>query len=81
MHSWMSAWLVVTDATHFAVSDFDGNFALADLPPGKHEATVWHETLGTTKVEIVVGEDGVAAPVEVELSKSASKKSSRRRRR
>lgn len=81
MHSWMSAWVVVTEATHWAVTDADGKFALEGLPPGKHEATVWHEKLGKETVEIVVGDDGEAKAVEVELEKKKSKSGRRRRRR
>lgn len=81
MHSWMSAWVVVTEATHWAVTDADGHFALEDLPPGTHEATVWHEKLGKETVEIVVGDDGEAEAVEVELEKKKSKSGRRRRRR
>lgn len=81
MHSWMNAWVVVTDATHWSVTDAEGRFALEDLPPGTHEATVWHETLGKKTFEIVVGEDGEAEAVEVELEKEKSKSGRRRRRR
>jgi len=81
MHSWMSAWVVVTEASHWAVTDADGHFALEDLPPGTHEATVWHEKLGKETVEIVVGDDGEAKAVEVELEKKKSKSGRRRRRR
>lgn len=80
MHPWMSAWVIVTDATHWAVTDADGAFALEGLPAGEHEAMVWHEKLGSKKVKIVVGEDGKAEPVEVKLTKKKKKKGRRRRR-
>ena len=33
MHTWMKSWVVVTDATHWAVTDEEGHFSLAGLPP------------------------------------------------
>ncbi|MEL6713105.1 MAG: carboxypeptidase regulatory-like domain-containing protein [Planctomycetota bacterium] len=80
MHPWMSAWVVVTDATHWAVSGPDGRFALTGLPAGKHEATVWHETLGKKTFQLVVAEDGTSEDVVVKLERKKSKKRRRRRR-
>lgn len=79
MHTWMKAWLVVTDATHWAVTDEKGAFSLEGLPPGEHEVSLWHETLGSKTTKVVVGEDGKAAPIEASMAKK--KKKSRRRRR
>lgn len=79
MHPWMAAWVVVTDATHWALTDAEGHFALEDLPAGTHKATVWHETLGKKEFDIVVGDDGEAKAVEVELAKKKTKKRRRRR--
>lgn len=79
MHTWMKSWLVVTDATHWAVSDDEGHFAFEGLPAGEHEVELWHEVLGKTTAKLVVGEDGKAAsPLEVKM---AAKKSKERRRR
>ncbi len=45
-HSWMSAYHSVLDHPCVAVTDEDGNFAVAGLPPGKHTFTIWQETPG-----------------------------------
>jgi len=45
-HAWMSAWVVVTDAPFWAVTDADGSFTVDGLPPGRYVAEWWHETLG-----------------------------------
>ena len=79
MHTWMKSWLVVTDATHWAITDEKGQFTLEGLPPGEHEVSLWHETLGSKTAKVVVGEDGKAAPLEVQMAKK--KKKTRRRRR
>ena len=79
MHTWMKSWLVVTDATHWAITDEKGQFTLEGLPPGEHEVSLWHETLGSKTMKAVVGEDGKVAPLEVQMAKK--KKKTRRRRR
>jgi plastocyanin len=58
IHSWMRAWLIVTENPRHAVTDEEGRFAIADLAPGEHEVRVWHETLGEKKVTVVVKEGG-----------------------
>lgn len=79
MHTWMRSWVVVTDATHWTVTDAKGAFELEGLPPGEHEVSLWHESLGTKTVKVVVGEDGKAEPIEVAMEKK-KRKSPRRRR-
>lgn len=79
MHTWMKSWVVVTDATHWAVTDEEGRFSLEGLPKGEHEVTVWHETLGKKTTKVTVGEDGKAKAIEVKMAKKKSKKRRRRR--
>jgi len=43
-HTHMRAYLLVLDHPYFAVTDENGTFALADVPPGKYKLTVWHES-------------------------------------
>ncbi len=45
-HPWMSAWVVVSDAPFWAITDADGSFTVDGLPPGRYVAEWWHETLG-----------------------------------
>jgi plastocyanin len=80
MHTWMTSWVYVADATHWTLTDADGHFTLEGLPEGSHTVNFWHETLGKKEATVVVGKDGkAAAPVTVKLAKK--KKKSRRRRR
>jgi hypothetical protein len=47
LHSWMTAWVVVTPNGYSDVSSSDGTFLISNIPPGKYELTAWHETLGS----------------------------------
>lgn len=66
LHSWMRAWVVVTDHPFYAKTNEAGEFVLPSVPPGKYTLQIWQETLGTTSREVTVG-DGDAR-VTVELS-------------
>jgi plastocyanin len=67
-HSWMVAWIVVTDHPYVATTDGGGVFKIADVPPGNHTIEVWHETLGkiTKTVAVKAGEE---TKVAIEMSK------------
>lgn len=58
IHGWMSAWIVVVDGPHFAVSDAAGRFSIPDVPPGTYAAVAWHERLGERvgSVTVTAGE-------------------------
>ncbi|MBI3594473.1 MAG: carboxypeptidase regulatory-like domain-containing protein [Nitrospirae bacterium] len=42
-HKFMQGWLVVVDNPYSAVSDREGRFRIADIPPGKYKVRFWHE--------------------------------------
>ena len=56
-HSWMRAWVYVTDDIA-TVSGSDGRFDIGDVPPGTYELTIWHERYGGTShtVNVRAGE-------------------------
>jgi plastocyanin len=58
-HGWMSGWFIVEDNPYYAKTDANGNYKLADVPPGDYELKVWHEKLGekTQKVTVTAGGD------------------------
>ena len=58
IHSWMGGYWVVANTPYTVISDADGNFTIADIPPGKYTLKVWHEKLGESKQEVVVSAGG-----------------------
>jgi len=46
MHPWMSAWLLIRPNPYACVSDANGDFQIAHIPPGTWELQFWHEKLG-----------------------------------
>jgi hypothetical protein len=60
-HTWMSAFVVVTDHPYHTVTDAYGAYEIRDVPPGRYTLSVWHEELGTRD-----------APVTVEAARTAT---------
>jgi len=52
VHSWMSAYVVVTDNPYHAVTDLYGAYEIDDIPPGTYKLRLWHELLGTQEKEV-----------------------------
>ncbi|MGB0908906.1 MAG: carboxypeptidase regulatory-like domain-containing protein [Nitrospirales bacterium] len=41
-HPYMESWGIAMDSPYFAVSDSDGQFQIADIPPGTYKVVIWH---------------------------------------
>ena len=50
-HTWMTAYQLPVDHPYAVVTDENGAFTIADLPPGKHSFVVWHEAADGGYVE------------------------------
>ena len=61
VHSWMRAWIIVTEHPYYSVTDQDGQFRLENVPEGNYRVKAWHEELGEQIREITVAKDKVAA--------------------
>jgi plastocyanin len=72
-HTWMHAYVFVTDDPYHAVTDRSGRFVLDDVPPGTHAIVVWHELLGTQQRQVTVA-PGETATVDFELGAVAPTK-------
>jgi hypothetical protein len=62
-HTWMSAFIAVTDHPYHTVTDAEGAYEIRDVPPGEYTLRVWHEVLGTRESRVTVGA-GVTAAVD-----------------
>lgn len=54
LHTWMSAYIVVTSSPYFTVTDKKGEFIIERVPAGTHKIEVWHEKLGTQSKTVTV---------------------------
>ena len=68
-HTWMSAYIAVTENPYYAVTGDNGTFEIADIPAGKYQLKAWHEKLGTQVAEVTVTEKGKAKVVFDKLKK------------
>ncbi len=53
-HTWMSAFVVVTEHPYHGVTDIFGEYEIRDVPPGTYRLKMWHESLGTQVKEVQV---------------------------
>ena len=60
LHTWMSAYIVVTPNPFFAVTDESGNFIIEGVPAGSYELEVWHEKLGGLSRRVTVKENQIS---------------------
>jgi len=54
VHSWMQAYVVVTDNPYAAVSDAKGQLTVDGIPPGTYSYVLWHEKLGEQKGKVTL---------------------------
>lgn len=45
IHDWMTAYVFVTEAPYFSVTEGDGRTSLSELPAGEYSVRVWHPRL------------------------------------
>jgi len=67
-HTWMRAFVWVTDTGFAAVTDGRGRFRLGGVPPGRHRLRVWHEVLGE-RLRAVTAPAGTPQEVTVEFGR------------
>ncbi len=68
VHSWMKAWIIVTDHPYYALTEADGQFRLENVPEGSYRIKAWHEELGTLPVQKVVVTTNQDVKVDFEFS-------------
>lgn len=60
VHEWMQAWIYVSKHPYAAVTQADGTYEIAGVPPGEYNAMVWHEELGQISAKVKVSPGGTA---------------------
>jgi plastocyanin len=68
VHSWMLGWVAVVPTPFFGVTNDSGTAKIENVPAGKHNVEVWHETLGKQSKEVDV-KAGQATKVSFEMKK------------
>ena len=71
VHSWMKAWIIVTEHPYYTLTDSDGQFRLENVPEGSYRIKAWHEELGKHPVQEVVVTTNQDAKVNFEFSQSS----------
>ncbi len=67
LHTWMRAYLIVTEHPYAAVTDTRGRFSLEQVPAGVYTLRLWHERLGELRRLVSVGaKQEVSVRVEYE---------------
>ena len=56
-HKFMEAFLLTFNHPYFAVTNEFGEYEFSNVPPGNWTLTIWHQTLGTLKTEVIVSGD------------------------
>jgi len=74
IHTWMSAWIYVTDTPYSALSDADGSFWIGGRKHGNYKVELWHEMLGKQKAEVEVKEDGTSTPLDLKMGMKKKEK-------
>ena len=57
LHTWMTAYIVVTPIPYFAVTDRRGEFVIEGVPAGTYEIDAWHEKLGIQSRRVAVSKE------------------------
>ena len=60
IHSHMSAFILVFSHPFFAMTDGDGRYRIANVPPGNYGVIAWNEGVASDPAPVVVPNGGVA---------------------
>lgn len=54
VHGWMKSYMAVLPSSYHSVSQGNGSFSIANLPPGNYTLVAWHEKYGTQEQQVTV---------------------------
>ena len=55
VHGWMKSYMAVMPHPFYSVSQTNGTFTIANLPPGQYTVVAWHEKYGQQEQQVTVG--------------------------
>ena len=55
VHGWMKSYMAVMPHPFYSVSQSNGTFTIANLPPGQYTVVAWHEKYGQQEQQVTVG--------------------------
>lgn len=55
VHGWMKSYMAVLPHSYHSVSQMNGQFSIANLPPGNYTLVAWHEKYGQQEQQVTVG--------------------------
>jgi plastocyanin len=55
VHGWMKSYMAVLPHPYHGVSQTNGSFTIANLPPGSYTLVAWHEKYGQQEQPVTVG--------------------------
>ncbi|HYH09273.1 MAG TPA: carboxypeptidase regulatory-like domain-containing protein [Thermoanaerobaculia bacterium] len=55
VHGWMKSYMAVLPHSYHNVSQTNGTFSIANLPPGNYTLVAWHEKFGEQEQQVTVG--------------------------
>lgn len=55
VHGWMKSYMAVLPHGYHSVSQMNGQFSIANLPPGNYTLVAWHEKYGQQEQQVTVG--------------------------
>ncbi len=55
VHGWMKSYMAVMPHPFYSVSQANGSFTIANLPPGQYTVVAWHEKYGQQEQKVTVG--------------------------
>jgi plastocyanin len=55
VHGWMKSYMAVLPNSYHGVSQTNGTFSIANLPPGNYTLVAWHEKYGEQEQQVTVG--------------------------
>jgi plastocyanin len=55
VHGWMKAYMAVMPHPFYSISQGNGTFTIANLPPGQYTIVAWHEKYGQQEQQVTVG--------------------------